>query len=95
MSKTLIVCDQPYLQGLFSQQLMRGSHSVVNVGDAEPAKRYLVKLKPDSVLLDLYLNGFGGLKDCFAGNEGAFPVIRRELSRLVNFVRAAGVKGIV
>jgi len=95
MAKTLIVCDQPYLQGLFSQELMREGHSVVNVGDAESVERYLEDLRPDLVLLDLYLNGFGGLKDCFARNQGAFPVIQRELSRLVNFVRAAGVEGIV
>ena len=95
MSKILIVYDQPHLQGLFSQEMMRGVHSVVNVGDAESVDRYSEDLRPDLALLDLYLNGFGGLKDCFAGNQGAFPVIRRELSRLVNFVRAAGVEGIV
>ena len=95
MSKILIVYDQPHLQGLFSQEMMRESHSVVNVGDAESVDRYLEDLRPDSGLLDLYLNGFGGLKDCFARNQGAFSVIRRELSRLVNFVRAAGVEGIV
>ena len=94
MSKTLIVCDRPYLQGLFSQELMREGHSVVNVGDAESVDRYPEDLRPDLVLLDLYLNGFSGLKDCFAGNQGAFPVIRRELSRLVNFVRAAEVRSI-
>jgi len=90
MAKSLIVCDQPYLPGLFSQELMREGHSVVNVGDAESVERYLEDLRPD-----LYLNGFGGLKDCFARNQGAFPVIQRELSRLVNFVRAAEVRGIV
>ena len=93
MSKILIVYDQPRLQGLFSQEMMRESHSVVNVGDAESVDRYLEDLRPDS--LDLYLNGFGGLKDCFARNQGAFPVIQRELSRLVNFVRAAEVRGII
>jgi len=72
MSKTLIVYGQPHLQGLFSQEMMKESHSVVNVGDAESVDRYPEDLRPDLVLLDLYLNGFSGLKDCFAGNQGAF-----------------------
>ena len=95
MLKILSVYDQPHLQGLFSREMMRESHSVVNVGDAESVDRYPKDVRPDLVLLDLYLNGFGGLKDYFVGNHGAFPVIQRELSRFLNFVRAAGVEGIV
>ncbi len=60
MSNILIVDDQPHLQELIALEVMDEGHTVVSVCDAESAKAYLDDLKPDLVLLDLYLNGFEG-----------------------------------
>ena len=57
MASILIIDDQPYIQELFSQELMNEGYGVVSAGDAESAKVYVENSKPDLVLLDLYLNG--------------------------------------
>jgi two-component system response regulator (stage 0 sporulation protein F) len=60
MASILIIDDQPYIQELFSQELMDEGYKVLSTGDAESAKVYLENSKPDLVLLDLFLNGFEG-----------------------------------
>ncbi len=60
MVSILIVDDQPYIQELFSQELMGEGYKVLSTGDAESAKVCLENSKPDLVLLDLFLNGFEG-----------------------------------
>jgi two-component system response regulator (stage 0 sporulation protein F) len=60
MASILIIDDQPYIQKLFSQELMDEGYKVLSTGDAESAKGYLENSKPDLVLLDLFLNGFEG-----------------------------------
>ena len=60
MASILIIDDQPYIQELFSQELMNEGYGVVSAGDAESAKVYVENSKPDLVLLDLYLNGLEG-----------------------------------
>jgi len=60
MASILIVDDQPYIQELFSQELMGEGYKIFSTGDAESAKAYLENSKPDMVLLDLFLNGFEG-----------------------------------
>jgi two-component system response regulator (stage 0 sporulation protein F) len=60
MANILIIDDQPYIQELFSQELMGEGYRVVSACDAESAKAYLENSKPDLVLLDLFLNGFEG-----------------------------------
>jgi two-component system response regulator (stage 0 sporulation protein F) len=60
MASILIIDDQPYIQKLFSQELMDEGYKVLSTGDAESAKVYLENSKPDLVLLDLFLNGFEG-----------------------------------
>ena len=60
MANILIVDDQPYLQELFSQELIDEGYRVASVADAESVRGYLRESKPDLVLLDLYLDGFEG-----------------------------------
>jgi len=60
MASILIIDDQPYIQELFSQELMGEGYKVLSTGDAESAKVCLENSKPDLVLLDLFLNGFEG-----------------------------------
>ena len=60
MASILIIDDQPYIQELFSQELMDEGYKVLSTGDTELAKVYIENSKPDLVLLDLFLNGFEG-----------------------------------
>ncbi len=66
MPNILIVDDQPCVQQLFSEELIREGYRVASVGDAESVREYLIFSQPDIVLLDLYLDGpegFGLLED--------------------------------
>ncbi len=60
MARILIVDDQPYMEELFSRDLIDEGHQVVCVGDAESVRKCLDSSLPDMVLLDLYLKGFDG-----------------------------------
>ncbi|MCK4729538.1 MAG: response regulator [Desulfobacterales bacterium] len=66
MPNILIVDDQPCVQQLLSEELIREGYGVDSVGDAESVRQYLIFSQPDIVLLDLYLDGpegFGLLED--------------------------------
>lgn len=66
MPNILIVDDQPCVQQLLSEELIREGYRVASVGDAKSLKEHLIFSQPDLVLLDLYLDGpegFGLLED--------------------------------
>jgi len=60
MSKILIVDDQPHVHEYFSAELGDEGYEVVSASDAADALGRLKDLKPDLVILDLYLNKFEG-----------------------------------
>ena len=60
MANILIVDDQACVRELFSQELICEGHTVTSVGNAQSAERHLESLRPDLVLLDLYLDGHDG-----------------------------------
>jgi DNA-binding response OmpR family regulator len=60
LASILIVDDQAGVRELIAQELINEGYSVAAVADAETAKAYVEDLKPDLVLLDLYLSGFEG-----------------------------------
>lgn len=60
MANILVVDDQPHLQALFAEELRDEGHQVIGAVDSEKAEMYFEDLKPDLVLLDLYLDGFQG-----------------------------------
>ena len=72
MANILIVDDQPYLQELFSQELVDEGHNIVSITDAQSVSGYLKNSKPDLILLDLYLNGFEGW-DVLHGIKSRYP----------------------
>ncbi len=66
MPNILIVDDQPCVQQLLSEELIREGYRVASVGDAKSVREHLIFFQPDLVLLDLYLDGpegFGLLED--------------------------------
>ena len=60
MANILIIDDQPHLRKLFSEELMDEGYEVTSVSDSKSVKGCIDNLKPDLVVLDLYLNGFEG-----------------------------------
>jgi len=60
MQDILIVDDQPYLQDLFTFELMNKNYTIINAENIEKARVYLDSFKLDLVILDLYINGFYG-----------------------------------
>lgn len=77
MSNILIVDDQPYLNDLFSQELMDEGYGVQGIGDAELVRHHLENLKPDLVLLEPSLHGFEGwdLLHYIKSKEPHLPVL--------------------
>lgn len=55
-----IVDDQPFLRELFSEELLNEGYHVESVSEASSIRGYLKDVRPDLVLLDLYLDGFRG-----------------------------------
>ncbi|MBN1843219.1 MAG: response regulator [Deltaproteobacteria bacterium] len=60
MPNILIVDDQPCIRELISEELIYEGYEVERVGDAESARAYIKRSRPDLVLLDLYLDGPDG-----------------------------------
>ena len=60
MADILIVDDQPHIQELLQEEMLKQGHNVATLYDAELAKVYLKHAEPDLVLLDPRLNGFEG-----------------------------------
>jgi two-component system response regulator (stage 0 sporulation protein F) len=60
MPNILIVDDQPCIRELISEELIYEGYEVESVGDAESARAYIKRSRPDLVLLDLYLDGPDG-----------------------------------
>jgi DNA-binding response OmpR family regulator len=72
MSKILIVDDQLCMQQLLTAELTLEGYHVASSGDAESAKRRLLSLRPDVVILDLYLGGPDGF-DLFEDIKMKYP----------------------
>ena len=60
MPTILVVDDQPCVRSLIAAELSDEGYQVVPVADAESARKGVRSLKPDLVLLDLYLEGPDG-----------------------------------
>lgn len=60
MPNILIVDDQPCIRELISEELIYEGYEVESVDDAESARAYIKRSRPDLVLLDLYLDGPDG-----------------------------------
>ena len=88
MSRILIIDDQPHVRELFSHELINEGYKVVSVSDPESAKRCMRNLRPDLVLLDLFLNGFKGwdLLREIKGEYPELPVIILTAYAIANFV---------
>jgi DNA-binding NtrC family response regulator len=67
-----VVDDQAYVTEFLSQELGQGGYRVAGAGDLESIERFLETSKPDSVLLDLCLDGFKGW-DIFKGLKEREP----------------------
>jgi len=77
MANILIVDDQACVRELLSEELISEGYGVATVGDAKSIRGYLRFLRPDLVLLDLYLDGAEGfrvLRD-IKGQNPNLPVI--------------------
>lgn len=64
-SKILLVEDEEFLRRIFKGRLVKEGYAVTDVASAEHALECLAELKPDLIILDLYLpemNGFECLK---------------------------------
>ena len=60
MPSLLIVDDQPCVRALLSEELVHEGYRVEGLGDAESVRTRLRFMRPDLVLLDLYLDGSDG-----------------------------------
>lgn len=60
MPSILIVDDQPCVRVLLSEELVADGYRVEALGDAESVRTRLRFMRPDLVLLDLYLDGADG-----------------------------------
>ena len=60
MPGILIVDDQPCIRALLSEELVDEGYRVEGLGDAESVRTRLRFMRPDLVLLDLYLDGADG-----------------------------------
>jgi two-component system response regulator (stage 0 sporulation protein F) len=60
MPGILIVDDQPCVRALLSEELVHEGYRVEGLGDAESVRTRLRFMRPDLVLLDLYLDGPDG-----------------------------------
>lgn len=60
MPGILIVDDQPCVRALLSEELVHEGYRVEGLGDAESVRTRLRFIRPDLVLLDLYLDGPDG-----------------------------------
>ena len=60
MPGILIVDDQPCVRALLSEELVLEGYRVEGLGDAESVRTRLRFMRPDLVLLDLYLDGADG-----------------------------------
>jgi len=60
MPGILIVDDQPCVRALLSEELVHEGYRVEGLGDAESVRTRLRFMRPDLVLLDLYLDGADG-----------------------------------
>ncbi len=77
MPTILVVDDQSCVRELISEELTDEGYQVDAVGDAASAKAYIRLMRPDLVLLDLYLDGQDGwdvLRD-IKGQHPRLPVI--------------------
>ena len=60
MPGILIVDDQPCVRALLSEELVHEGYRVEGLDDAESVRTRLRFMRPDLVLLDLYLDGADG-----------------------------------
>jgi DNA-binding response OmpR family regulator len=60
MPDILIVDDQPCVRALLSEELVHEGYRVEGLGDAKSVRTRLRFMRPDLVLLDLYLDGADG-----------------------------------
>jgi len=72
MAELLIVDDQPYVRYLLAEDLAREGHRVTIVGDPESMWTYLKAVRPDLVLLDVFLAGCQGIQ-VLEGLKKRFP----------------------
>ena len=62
MATILIVDDQACVRELLAEELSDQGYRVATTGDGESVRGYLTFLRPDLVVLDLYLDGCDGIK---------------------------------
>ena len=60
MANILLVDDQPYMGEFLAEELADMGHRLKWVGDGDSLIFDLDEVRPDLVLLDLYINGFEG-----------------------------------
>jgi CheY-like chemotaxis protein len=74
----LVVDDDPGIVGLFSETIKSDGFRVATAKDGEEALERAAELKPDMILLDLMLPGYGGyevIQELKAGPAGKTPVV--------------------
>jgi two-component system response regulator (stage 0 sporulation protein F) len=98
MANILLVDDQPFIAELLSEELSDEGHHVKCVEDADYLMSSLQELRPDVVLLDLYLRGFEGwdlLHEIKAFDPSVPVLILSAYDSFVNDPRLAEADGYV